>query len=158
LLLMVLGLASLVAAALLGATPAAPTGESCDERGTRVHVARFITAFNRGDFKTLDRLFARGTGWRWYSVGTAPGRRTQGVAYDRKTLIKYFRARHKKHERLELQYLQFNGLSAGYGHFEFQVLRKADDISGKMPRTYFGKGAMSCWAGKLGVWAMGEAA
>jgi hypothetical protein len=27
-----------------------------------------------------------------------------------------------------------------------------------MPRTYFGKGAMSCWAGKLGVWAMGEAA
>ena len=154
---MVLGLASLAATALLGATPAAPAGESCDERGTRVHVSRFISAFNRGDFKTLDRLFARGTGWRWYSVGTAPGRRIQGFAYERKTLVKYFRARHRKHERLELQYLQFNGLSSGYRHFAFQVLRTADDIPGKVPTVYHGKGAMSCWAGKLGVWAMGAA-
>jgi hypothetical protein len=153
---MVLGLA-LVAAALLGTTPSVPATETCDERGTRQHVARFISAFNRGDFTTLDRLFARGMGWRWYAVGTAPGRRIQGLAYDRKTLIRYFRARHRKHERLVLQYLQFNGLSAGYGHFEFQVLRKADDIPAPAPRTYHGKGAMSCWAGKLGVWAMGEA-
>jgi hypothetical protein len=153
LLLMGVGLASLVATTLLAVTPSVPAGESCDERGTRQHVARFISAFNRGDYKTLDRLFARGTWWRWYAVGTAPGRR-QG--YSRTTLIKYFRARHKKHERLELQYFQFNGLSAGYGHFEFEVLRKADDIPAPVPRTYHGKGAMSCFAGKLGVWAMGE--
>jgi len=151
-----MGLPSLVAAALLGTTPSAATGEACDERGTRQHVARFISAFNRGDLKTLDRLFARGTWWRWYSVGTAPGRRLQGWAYDRKTLVKYFRARHRKHERLALQSLRFNGVSAGYGHFEFWVSRNADDIAAPAPRTYHGKGAMSCWAGKLGVWAMGE--
>jgi len=119
----------------------------------RQHVARFITAFNRGEVKTLDRLFARGTWWRWFAVGTAPGRRIQGAAYNRKTLVKYFRTRHGKHERLQLQYLQYNGLSAGYGHFQFQVLRKADDMA--TPVLYIGKGAMSCFTGNFAVWSMG---
>jgi hypothetical protein len=150
------GLASLVTTALLGATPAAPAGEHCDEHGARQLVLRFISAFNRGDMSRLDAVFARGMWWRWYSVGTAPGRRVGSPAYDRKNLIKYFRARHRKHERLELRFFRFNGLSAGYGHFEYEVLRRADDMTAPRPRIYHGKGAVSCWAGKLAVWSMGE--
>jgi hypothetical protein len=81
--------------------------------GSRELVVRFISAFNRGDVKRLDAVFARGMWWRWYSVGTAPGRRVQSAAYNRNTLIKYFRARHKKHERPVLESFQYTGWSNG---------------------------------------------
>jgi hypothetical protein len=149
-------LASVVAAALFTASPTVSVGQSCDEQGTRELVGRFITAFNRGDTTRLDRLFARGVWWRWYAVGTAPGKRIQSAAYNRNTLVKYFRARHKKHERLVLLSFQYNGRANGYAHFQYELLRRADDMNAPMPRTYVGKGAMSCWAGRLAVWGMGE--
>lgn len=151
-------LAPLLAAAFLAGSPASSAGESCNEWGTRELVVEFIGAFNRGDFTQLDRLFARGMWWRWYAVGTAPGKRTQGPAYNRTTLLKYFRARHKKHERLQLRSFQYTGRSEGFAHFQYQVLRSADDIAGRSPRVYTGKGAMSCWVGRLAVWGMGEEA
>jgi hypothetical protein len=140
-----------------GAPPAATAGEVCDEPGSRALVTTFISAFNRGDTSTLDRLFARGMSWRWYAVGTAPGKRTQGAAYNRKTLVKYFRSRHRKHERLQLLSFRYTGWFDGFAHFEYELLRRADDMRAPRPRTYVGKGAMSCWAGKLSVWSMGEA-
>jgi hypothetical protein len=154
---MAVGLASLASAALLGFGPAAPAGEPCHEHGARQLVTRFISAFNRGDSRSLDAVFARGMAWRWYSVGTAPGKRVGGPAYNRSTLLKYFRARHKKNERLELQYFSFNGVSDGFGHFEYEVVRRADDMRAPRRKLYHGKGAVSCWAGKLGVLSMGEA-
>jgi hypothetical protein len=153
---LLLMLAPLLAAVLVGSSPAVATGAPCDERGSRELVAAFITAFNRGDVKSLDRLFARGMWWRWYSVSSAPGRRIQTAAYNRKTLITYFRARHKRHERLQLQWLQFNGHANGFGNFEYQLLRRADDMKAPTPRPYVGKGAISCFAGKLSIWRMGE--
>jgi hypothetical protein len=156
LLLMGAPLAFLLAAALIPASPSAATGESCDERGTRELVTRFISAFNRGDVKTLDRLFARGTGWQWYAVGTAPGKRIQAAAYNRGTLVKYFRARHRQRERLVLVSFQYNGWSSGYAHFEYQLLRRAADMRKPVPRTYAGRGAVSCWAGRLAIWSMSE--
>jgi hypothetical protein len=155
LLLMGVSLAPLIAAALLGSSPTAAAGAPCDELGSRELVTSFISAFNRGDVRRLDALFARGTWWRWYSVGSAPGRRIQGAAYNRQTLIKYFQARHKRHERLQLRSFQFHGHSLGFVNFEYQLLRRADDM--KAPRVYDGKGAVSCWAGRLSVWSMGEA-
>ena len=149
-------LASLVAAAFFAASPTTAAGESCDERGTRELVSRFISAFNRGDVKRLDRLFARGMWWRWYAVGTAPGKRIQKAAYNRTTLIKYFGARHRKHERLELLSFQYVGRWDGYGHFQYELWRSADDMRTPAPRTYVGRGAVSCWAGRLAVWGMGE--
>jgi hypothetical protein len=148
-------LAPLVAALLLGTPPAVATGAPCDERGSRELVVAFINAFNRGDVKRLDTIFARGMWWRWYSVSSAPGRRIQTAAYNRKTLIAYFRARHKRHERLALRSLQFNGRTDGFGNFEYELLRRADDMKGPA-RVYVGTGAVSCWAGKLAVWSMGE--
>lgn len=149
-----LGLASLVAAALLGTTPSAPAGETCDGRGTRALVVNFINAFNRGDTKQLDLLFARGMWWKWFSVGTAPGKRIQGAAYNRQTLLKYFKARHRRHERLELRmFRSAERGSTGYANFTYELVRKADDM--RAPVLYVGKGAMSCWTGNIAVWSMG---
>jgi hypothetical protein len=156
LLLMGASLASLVAAAMFASAPTASAGEPCDERGTRELVARFITAFNRGDVNRLDRLFARGMWWRWYAVGTAPGKRIQKAAYNRTTLTKYFRTRHRQRERLQLLSFQYVGRWDGYGHFQYELLRSAADMRAPQPRTYVGKGAMSCWTGRLAVWGMGE--
>jgi hypothetical protein len=151
-------LAPLLAAVLIGSSPAAPAGAPCDERGSRELVVAFINAFNRGDVRRLDTIFARGMWWRWYSVSSAPGRRIQTAAYNRKTLITYFRARHKRHERLALRSLQFTGHTAGFGNFDYELLRRADDMKGTVPRVYVGTGAVSCWSGKLAVWSMGEEA
>jgi hypothetical protein len=156
LLLMGTSLAPLLAAALLAGSPTSATGESCNELGTHELVIQFIGAFNRGDLAQLDRLFARGMWWRWYAVGTAPGKRIQTAAYNRSTLVKYFRARHRKHERLQLRAFQYNGRSNGYANFQYEILRRADDMAGRSPRLYAGKGAMSCWEGRLAVWGMGE--
>ena len=149
-------LAPLLAALLLGSPPAVATGAPCDERGSRDLVVTFINAFNRGDIRRLDTIFARGMWWRWYSVSSTPGRRIQKAAYNRKTLTTYFRARHKLHERLQLRSLQFNGHSLGFGNFQYELLRRADDMKGPAPRVYVGTGAISCFAGKLAVWSMGE--
>jgi hypothetical protein len=156
LLLMGASLAPLLAAALLAGSPAGANGESCNERGTQELVVQFIGAFNRGDLAQLDRLFARGMWWRWYAVGTAPGKRIQAAAYNRNTLVKYFRARHKRHEHLQLRSFQYTGRSDGYANFQYEILRRADDMARRAPRTYTGKGAMSCWEGRLAVWGMGE--
>ena len=149
-------LAALFVAAVLSSPPAAATGAPCNEIGGRELVARFISAFNRGDLQQLDTLFARGTWWQWYSVGNAPGRRIQAAAYNRATLVKYFRARHRQHERLTLHSFQAGSRSQGYLNFQYEVLRRADDMKSPTPRLYVGKGAVSCWAGKLAVWSMGE--
>jgi hypothetical protein len=156
LLLMGASLAPLLAAALLAGSPASSNGQSCNEQGTHELVVEFIGAFNRGDLARLDRLFARGMWWRWYAVGTAPGKRIQAAAYNRNTLVTYFRARHKKHERLQLRSFQYTGRSDGYAHFQYEILRRADDMAKGAARTYTGKGAMSCWEGRLAVWGMGE--
>jgi hypothetical protein len=150
-----ISLAPLLAAALLSSPPTASTGAPCDELGSRELVTSFISAFNRGDLRRLDALFAHGMSWRWYSVSNAPGKRVQGAAYDRSTLITYFRTRHKRHERLQLRSFQPHGRSLGFVNFEYQLVRRADDM--KTPRVYGGKGAVSCWAGRLSVWSMGEA-
>ena len=152
-----LPLASLLAAALLGgASPNVATGESCDERGSRELVARFIRAFNAGNVKQLDAVFARGMSWRWYAVGSAPGRRVQVAAYNRTTLIKYFRARHKQRERLVLRSFQYSGWSNGFSNFHYELTRIADDMRPRVARTYVGKGSVSCFAGKLALWSMGQ--
>ena len=153
----ILLVAALALVATTASPPAAVAGEVCDETGSHELVTTFISAFNRGDAATLDRVFARGMWWRWYAVGTAPGKRIQVAAYNRKTLLKYFGTRHKKHERLQLLSFQYNGRSNGYAHFQYELLRRADDMRAPRPRTYVGKGAMSCWAGRLSVWSMGEA-
>jgi hypothetical protein len=134
-----------------GAT-APPPQWACTERGTRTIVFAFVRALKRGDFARLDMLFAPKYAFKWYST-TGPGARLAGREGNRATLIPYFRIRHQKHERLTIRSFKFNGNGGGYGHFEFFLTRKADDLA---PTRYAGKGAIDC-LGKpraIAVWSM----
>jgi hypothetical protein len=129
----------------------------CTAVEVRTLVVRFIRAFNAGDLKRLDRLFARKPDFRWYSTD-APGRRLGGAAYSRATLIPYFARRHRLGERLKLRSFRFNGNSGlsgdTYGNFEYGLIRSADDLS---PTRYYGKGASRCYRARpdvIFVWSM----
>lgn len=131
----------------IGQTP------GCDAPETGQLVQGFVNSFDRGDIKQLDQLFGRTGRFQWYSTD-APGQRIDPEARDRDSLIAYFEKRHEVHERLTLRSLSFNGRSASFGHFSFELVRSADD---RLPPTpYVGKGAIDCdqTPGTLVVWSM----
>jgi hypothetical protein len=116
-------------------------------------VYRFVQAFNAGDRSTLQRLWATpAKGFQWYSTD-GPGRRLDPNASDRAGLEAYFADRHDHGERLRLTSFQYNGASGGYGHFQYTLMRQADDL---IPTRYLGKGAAVCDPTHLtlGVWSM----
>jgi hypothetical protein len=122
-------------------------------------VVAFTRAFNAGDIRKLDALFARkgthgGPGFQWYSTGP-PGARFGSAAENRSTLTSYFAARHRARERLKL--LQLSGGNAddnAYADFAFQILRQAN---GLRSTAFEGKGASICsrYGARIAVWAIG---
>lgn len=124
-------------------------------------VAGFIAAFNAGDARRLDGIFAKAPYFRWYSTD-APGERFLPIAADRRSLLPYFARRHALGERLELSSLRVNGntLASGrawktYGNFQYTLVREASDLRAT---EYRGKGALHCYATRtdeLIVWSMG---
>lgn len=152
-----------------GWTPYAPVTTSAEEPETAtlpdepcsaVEVERLVTAFlrafNEGDTLRLGALFAPAEDFEWYWT-TAPGERADEEGRNRSTLMDYFEERHQAGERLRLRSFQFNGNSDGFGNFEYQLVRSADDL----PATdYDGKGAAYCFDDRpdlIFVWAMGRA-
>lgn len=135
-------------------TSATVTATPCVSEEVRRLIVGFFEAFNRGEAARLDRLFAPGSSFEWYSTD-APGARLNSAAFDRKTLVHYFAARHARGERLELRTFKFNGYSDGYGHFEYGLVRSADDLA---PANYYGKGAAICSDGAdvIAAWSMGR--
>jgi hypothetical protein len=132
------------------------SARSCDGERVRRVVVSFISAFNRGDRTRLQGLWSR-SDFQWYSVT-----RTQAshyVTHDRATMLRYFAARHRHLERLRLVRFEFNGVSGGFGHFEYSLTRRARDLAGGVPEGYHGKGAVTCgaFAPRLAVWSMGRA-
>jgi hypothetical protein len=125
-------------------------------------VARFIRAFNAGTSGKLDALWAQddhdgdaGTpSFQWYSTGK-PGARFGPDAEDRSTLISYFRARHRRGERLRLVSMSRGGNANGYFHFGFHIRRRARDM--RHPGVFEGKGAAICSSAgaQLAVWSIG---
>lgn len=89
----------------------------------------------------------------WYSTD-APGERFNAEASDRSTLMAYFAARHRQHERLVLKAVNVTYTNAREGGFWFRVTRSADD--GLPPTTYNGKGGIQCarMPSSLTVWSM----
>ena len=134
-------------------SPTLGTTANCNAAETRELVQRFINSFDRGDIRQLDQLVAGTNLFQWYSTD-APGQRIDPEARDRNSLIAYFEKRHEKHERLVLQSFSFNGISSGFGHFQFELSRSADD--GLPPTAYVGKGAVDCSSPRptLAVWSM----
>jgi hypothetical protein len=118
----------------------------------RATLVAFVRAYNRGDMPRLDRLFSRNR-FAWYSA-PAPGSRVLPNAADRKTLIRYFRRRHRHGDRLTL-------LSYGFGydsgrelaHFQLSVRRRANDLVGGAV-VIGGRGALDCAKGPVAIAAL----
>jgi hypothetical protein len=143
---------ALVPAAALGASPPS-NAEECAAGASRAVVVRFITAFNARNILALDRIFAPAESFNWFSTG-APGARVRAAAYDRSTLMAYFKARHRQGEKLRLVRFKSNGNSNGYAHFEFRLERRARTLR---PTLFQGKGAAICAVGgdTIAVWSVG---
>lgn len=132
------------------------TGRSsneCTPDGVHQVVERFVAAFNRGDIGQLDQLVSDQR-FVWYAT-VAPGQRLNAEADDRSTLMTYFAARHREHERLVLDFVNVTFTAGGRGGFWFRLTRSADD--GLPPTPYSGKGEIQCATApsSLTVWAMG---
>jgi hypothetical protein len=140
-----------------GVPPPAEPPKPCTADEVETLVLRFLDAFNSGDLRTLDSVFAKEPDFEWYSTD-APGRRSNASAYDRSSLVPYFADRHAHGERLVLRSFRFNGNSTTpYGNFEYSLTRSARDLEAT---PYHGKGAAFCYRNRsdvIFVWSMGRA-
>jgi hypothetical protein len=135
---------------LVHAQPAA----GCTVPATKIVVRDFVRDYARGRIGAIDRLWAPAPRFQWFSTGR-PGARLGRRAYDRATLMAYFRRRIHAHEKLRLI-----RLGAGYDrtrrivNFSGRLVRSADD-AGHRPAQDF-KGAADCVSGRpiLIVWSM----
>jgi hypothetical protein len=153
--------ASALAICLAGAVPSpAPASEAssdpllCTASETRRLVTSFVRAFNRGDARTLNRLWARRPDFRWYTAFQSEPRVGHSV-FVRERLVPYFTRRHRQGERLRIVRFRFNGNGALHGHFEYRVQRTARDLTSAQT-LYDGKGAVVCFPKPraLAVWSM----
>ena len=153
-------LVSLVAVALLTAKAASPAtpGKLCSPAQTTTLVNRFVAAFNAGDRYALNNTIWGGKLYfKWFTVLSEPGVRSQPEASRRDTLMTYFAARHAVGEHLTLVNVKINGRDIGVRGFEFHLLRSASDLpGGQVP--YDGKAAASCMNGRLIMWLMNATA
>ena len=136
-------LALLVLLGLSTGTGEASPPSHCRAGDIRRALASFVSAYDRGDRRRLDSLFAEEPEFEWYSTN-GPGRRLGGEAKQRRTLLPYFEARHARHDRLAWRSFQFNGGTRRYGNFQFGMWRSADGFNrgGRFP--VWGKGAAIC--------------
>ena len=118
-----------------------PGGVRCDVAALRATFGAFVLAFNRGQLRTLDRLFAREPRFVWFSSG-GPARS------HRDALVEHLQRRHERRDRLRAVTFQFNGYERerDIGHFQFEAQRRADDLGGGAWLDVVGKGALDCAA------------
>jgi hypothetical protein len=149
-LLVVLGL--VVVAGSAGATAASaglsasvPRGvvTACTANQTRAALVSFVRAFNAGDYRRLNKLFAGPSWFRWYSSST-PGTRLDPLAEQRSTLIGYFTDRHAQHDRMKVGSFRFTGNSNGFGNFTWKMSRSAADFRSGAWFVAEAKGATLC--------------
>jgi hypothetical protein len=137
-----------------GVPPPAEPPKPCTADEVETLVLRFLDAFNSGNLRTLDSVFAKEPDFEWYSTD-APGERLGVPAYDRSSLLSYFEGRHALGEQLVLRLFRFNGNSPmPYGNFEYGLTRSAQDLE---PTSYYGKGASFCYRERpdvIFVWSM----
>jgi len=118
-----------------------PGGVRCDVAALRATFGAFVRAFNRGQLRTLDRLFAREPRFVWFSSG-GPARS------NRDALLEHLQRRHERVDRLRAVTFRFNGYERerDIGHFEFEAQRRADDLADGEWSEVVGKGALDCAA------------
>jgi hypothetical protein len=143
-----------LAPAATSAVTLPPDQQDCAPGEAGQVVQRFVRAFNARDLPALDRVFAPAASFNWFSTGR-PGPRLGPAAYDRSTLLSYFRARHRAGERLRLVRFRGGGNANGYSHFQFFIERRARALA---PTVYEGKGAAICAVSgdTISVWSVGR--
>jgi hypothetical protein len=127
---------------------------TCTADATKALVRTFVSNYNRGRVRVINRLWAPEPRFQWFSTGK-PGERIAPQAYSRASLAAYFRKRVRKHERLQL-----TELAAGYDaarhilHFGGMLVRSGDDMGDRAPQHF--KGAADCVSRRpsLIVWSM----
>lgn len=121
-----------------------PGSLRCDVAAVRSTLAAFVHAYNRGDVRRLNLIFSR-EGFVWY-FATGPSRDLRGAKQNRRTLIPYFRERHRRGDRLTLLSYRFNGYDREreLGHFQLEGRRRADDFRDGRWFEMVGKGGLDC--------------
>lgn len=109
----------------------------------RSALASFVRAFNGGDYRSLNKLFAGSAWFRWYSSST-PGVRINPEAQRRGSLIDYFAGRHAQGDRFKLMSFRFTGNSSGFGNFTWKAERSAADFRHGAWFVTEAKGAALC--------------
>lgn len=131
-----------IAAALVVVALAAPAGvdakPACNERKARRQIKTFITAYNRGDLATLDRLFAREDRFQEYRVG--PLERPPPFSEARASLMDYFAERHSRSDRFELQDLRVGPDPNTGGYYTHLTLERTSDDSSPWGEGHFEPG------------------
>jgi hypothetical protein len=151
-------LSTVLLAATSNASPSATAASRERACGTTAHrlVVRFVEAYNKGDVRRLDRIFAPEPAFFWYSA-PGPGQRFSPAAEDRASLMPYFAARHAAGDRLRLKRWQYNGRRAtdDTGHFEFTFRRRTPGVRGGRSYDAVGKGAIACARRQIIVTSVG---
>jgi hypothetical protein len=116
-----------------------PDGVRCDVGALRTTFGAFVRAYNRGELRTLDRLFAREPRFVWFSSGG-------NARSNRRALLDHLQRRHERGDRLRGVTYRFNGYERerGRGHFKFEAQRRANDLADGSWLDVVGKGALDC--------------
>lgn len=142
---------------VVGDDPSLPPG--CRPRQVARLLQDFIIAFNRGERTAADFVvFGVAPGGGWYSMSEGAPRNggRHFVARDIESLRRYFAARHRRHERLQLREV-IVGYANALGQIEYKLTRRADDLRRRGITTsgVEGKGAVDCERRRVVVWSMG---
>jgi hypothetical protein len=137
------GLVTVALFALLSTSTTGAVRSNCTSQKVSGALVEFVGAFNRGDYETLDSLFATEPDFQWFS-STRPGRRLAASAKNRASLVRYFEARHAKEDRLGVAFFRLTGDTPRHGNWEARFRRSSSDYrSGRWFRT-LAKGAAIC--------------
>jgi hypothetical protein len=120
---------------------------ACTTAKARQAFAEFVTAFNRGNLRKLDSLFARQPAFAWYS-SNAPGSRLNRAAKRRDTLIAYFRARHLDQDRLRPARIGITTAAPHQTGLSLELRRSTADYRAGRWFSVAGKAALVCHGGR----------
>ena len=137
-----------------GSSPEGSVRRACTADATKGLVRAFVRGYDHGQVKAIERMWAHVPRFQWFSAGP-PGARLGQRAYDRSTLVAYFRSRVRAKEQIRL-----TQLVAGYDstrdivNFSGKLVRSAKGIRPRGPKDF--KGAADCLSGRplLIGWSM----
>ncbi len=130
---------------------------ACGVGAARHAFAAFLEAFDQGDVRRLDSLFARRPAFKWFSAGAPGPPRFDRAARRRDTLIPYLRALHRRRYRLGLDWLRVNSGAHRSTGLAFELRGSMPGFRNGKWFPLAGKADLFCLAGgpKFRVFSLG---